>query len=612
MSSQIEFSNLIGLSPNKTKLYSSVLSANNSRIIYTAFSCDHIIYIVNRENFGIELLKTPDPKSKVYTLTFCGDKYLFCSNDNEKCYVFLRKGKEFEHEPIYSGDFKFKPSSISANSKHIFFIDEYSLFHIEINQLINGNEPELLTDMQTHHEVCVSPCGRAIALYTKNGPSPLIWFAPFSKKKIFEIPQISNLIDFRWGLSESLCCVIASKDGTVRIWIEAADGLKFRCSSWFKCNAEISYVSFCNPVDEWHQPKNFHQASSEKHFILPNLNIPNCLLIVGLKEANKNTLILENNQTPKINEVALATINCDPDSFCISCDLRYRYSKNGSKKFITPVYFSSKELKFFEIEANDTDINISTPFKITFFKSKIKNILSNNIGELITIMDENKIINWNNNTVETFKEVERIVFDSGYFEINDDKIKYIKKDAVISSFQLDFLPDNYFYKLFPNEIMFIFTNDGKSIVLFYFNNSFTIINCDELDYKISKANIHSTDLFLLSSSNRISGFMFKDSKFVNFSSINIENNLILFLPNPRIMFAVSTNNEILFYYVSKNSFELNNVIPSLPLTSFNYVNNCLLASTENSFFKLYLPQSIFKDIIPLNSDYVFLLLFRTS
>lgn len=307
MSSKLEYSQVIALSPNRLQTFSATLPSP-FKPTYFAFGCESLINIVNRTDFSRITIPTPDATSPVISLTFSGTNYLFCLNKNGILYAYLRNS--FSSGPIGSYNINCTPISLAASNRFIFYIYDKTLFQLSIDDfLTKKREPKKLTDQNEEKftELSISPCGRALTIFTIGEKYPEIWFYPFREKQHSNLPIRSNLIDFKWGLSETLICVTATEDGIIRVWEEQTDSLNLHQKSWFHFDQQILFSCFCFPIDGHHQPQHFHAAQSSNSSVFPLSKSYPCNIVVGLK--NGLIYVFKENNQPQLSEITHFKLN---------------------------------------------------------------------------------------------------------------------------------------------------------------------------------------------------------------------------------------------------------------------------------------------------------------
>ena len=301
MSSKLEYSQVIALSPNRLQTFSATLPSP-SKPSYFAFGCESLINIVNRSDFSRITIPTPDSTSPIISLSFSGSNHLFCLN--KKGILFAYSLNSLLSGPAGTYDIHCTPISLTTSNRIIFYIYEQTLYQLSFEDFFTKKkEPIALTDKggEKFTELSISPCGRSLIAFTIGEQTPEIWFYPYREKQHSNLPIYSNLIDFKWGLSESLICVTATEDGIIRIWEEQNDSLKLHQKSWFHFDQPILFTCFCLPINDRHKPQHFHPAQSSNSSVFPLSKSYQFNIIVGLK--NGLIYVFKENNQPQLSEI---------------------------------------------------------------------------------------------------------------------------------------------------------------------------------------------------------------------------------------------------------------------------------------------------------------------
>ncbi|OHT15142.1 hypothetical protein TRFO_42687 [Tritrichomonas foetus] len=615
MSSELKYSQVISIAPNRLKSFSATLPSLNNAT-YFAFGCESLIYIYDRVNFACTVVSAPDPTSPIVSLTFAGPKFLFCSNKNGLLYCYSRKS--LQEPPLGVYKIGCIPISMTASDKDLFYIYQNSLYCLQISDFFTNKSPSILTDTESHNEIVVSSYGRAVAAYSLGGKFPEVWFSPFQKKKNFILPITANLIDIKWGLNESLILATATNDGLIRIWVESSDSLQLRQSGWFHFDHQISYICFCLPVDDLHQPQTNHPAQSTNASVFPSCKSPPFQILVGLKNSYLNNYgrvsLLKESTQPELYEVTTFDLNNEDDPFFAYADLRYCFNDNEIKMLITVTQLSTKSLNFYHVELGSKTVFVTIPYRVSFMESQVKEILTNDKNNVITKMADGKEINWSLNT-SRFPPKDIFECKNGEIQVTQNKISFLEQGKEIDSLLLDFSPT--FIK-FSNQnsqkVMGLLASNEKITVLF-FDNSFhnerhsnfqvfpiEIPNfIDFQNFSIKNVAFHSTDLLAISSNETIYLFYYQNNQYHYFNLLEQENQGIFFLPH--LLFVIASKRSISFYSISSEGFEKQLSIDSTRITAINYFHKSLIIATKHALFRIFLPKNVFR--LPLKSNHPF-------
>ena len=337
---------MFGIYPNNLNACTATISGQD-RSTLLAFPTDHVILIINRSTFEQKYIETTDPTSPIIALSFCGTSFLFCVNAKGILFKFQINNLNNENDlklPIDFCDIHCVPNSISASSDTLFFQDENNLYSLSPSESLKNQTPHLLSNTHSHKCCKASPCGRALASFTRKGPPPVIWFKPFEKRHRFVLP-VNSVTDFQWGVHENLLAVTSDIDGVVRLWRESTDSLSLRCIKFICCNVQLMDISFCINTDQWHQPNSPISATSMNSSVFPDIRMEPILILAGSK---KGTFLIQ--ETNEAELECLTTLNFEGESIFTVSDFFSFYHDHEIKRCITTTRFGKTGLTFYQIE----------------------------------------------------------------------------------------------------------------------------------------------------------------------------------------------------------------------------------------------------------------------
>jgi len=597
MSSYLPSWQRVGIKPNNFRSFDSTIYAIN-RSYLVAFPCEHMIFIYDRQTFQERMIITPDPTDIIIALTFVGEQHLYCCSSKGILYLYsiIKESNLLDFK-----DIKMVPSSITASLRNLFFISGNCIYLMPIKSSLCLSQPCLLTDTQSHLEVSVSPCGRAISSYIRGGPPPVLWFEPFEKLKRFVLPMASNVQDFQWGCTNHLTAVTASVDGIVRIWTESSSSHDMVCVSWYSFNRPVQSVAFCQPSEHWHHPNRFGRAVSKSQDVFPFTPRMPAFIIASLGD---ESFLLEQISKPKMRclfSMKLPSIGV----VCTICDTRYLFAENQIKRRLDISIFSMTHLSFYQIEYGNGDFLCHCPFSRPFISSTIKSIRQKN-SQLVSYHNDGSVYNWyeerpldNNEEMYNFNE-KQIIVGSHYFELKKS-LEYIQK--------VDFGFQSLIFEIWieSNNAMVI-VSDGSIIISYISSGSeFRKIDVEALHDNISNISIHSTDLIAVSSPSDVKILFRNKNGFSLLSSRNFETPNVFFLRYTIPIVLVSTTNELGFYAILSDRIASPSEVPlyswtfkPIPSRRINAISffddGSIFASTENSLFRVQVSSESFPSL----------------
>lgn len=542
-------------------------------------------------------IETPDATSPIVALTFSGTYNLFCCNKKGILYKY-----SFANGPaelVDQRDLCCKPSSFSASSDSLFYLFSGRLY--QLNTYYLNSDPLLLSNAQKHNEVMVSPCGRAIATFTRNESNPFVWFLPFSEVNRFILPE-SRVIDFQWGFSQLLKAVTASANGNIRVWIESPVAKEMNCVAYFHFDTPIYSVGFCNPLTKWHQPQTFAPVSTNYSNIFPSITMPYLTIIVGTNELDKNTVILEENGTPNLTRIAAVNL-AHENPIATICDTRNVYIQSRTKQIITATCFTINSLSFHQIEVSSNEITTFIPYNISFMTTKIADILSTStMNNLLLQMTDKTIVNWNTMSI-THMAPKRFAWKNEIYAVDKEKIICGENRfdfGFVSSFDFTSAESHGFITI---------ALSSKQISVSFYDGKFKKLEIAPIPGEMTSATIHSTDLIAVCTTTTVHILFYLNRIFNILSSTDFPKPYASFLRHPIALLAVSTITSLKFFVVKRKGLkickECLTEIPSTPIITLKYLDDTLYGATKHSLFRMIFNKDQFVHQLSTTDDFVF-------
>lgn len=598
MTSLLSQSQVVAVAPNGYGAFDySVMSLNATNLF--AFASEHRVLIYDRRDFSHTVIETPDPTKKIIACAFCGFRFLYCCDSKRMLYKY-RRNENNEYELTDQFDIGCRPTALQAGSKHFFFISGQKLFCCDVHE--RELRPYLMSDGHMHKELAVSPCGRAIAAYTQGGAYPIIWFAPYDNRNRFCLPVRGNIVDFKWGLSESMVCVTAGCDQVIRVWVESTDKVEFRCSNWFKSDYNVRFLSFCYPSLERAQPHSFHEAKSVNKGVFPYSVSPMYPLLVGIDKESGDGLLLETDSGPKLKLSAVVDLRFhDPIFSCTDSQLT-AVKKQVETVMVTTV-FAKSALTFHQTEISKEFLRTSVPYRVSFIRNQISRIETNDNGDIITVQD-GVGYNWTEGKECEFSPPKVGACD---VTINHSNIELISVDER-KVFDIGFEPQ-FTYHVIVDDVLLVFSCcEQKAVVVIYKDSTFGCYSVVADDLKPLRVTFHSTDLFAVSESNAVRIFFNTGCEYAEISRARLaaSNPLCLFLPHPLVVLAVASEHSLSFYGVTSMGLEEYKTISTAKIQAMKYIEKTqsLVIATKRTLFKLILPSDCLPKPRDLDSEYV--------
>ncbi|OHT16857.1 hypothetical protein TRFO_41520 [Tritrichomonas foetus] len=651
---------ILGISPNNCEIYAQTSLVQHGSTLF-AFPSEYLIFIYDRQNFKQSIIMTPDPSSQIIALTFTGygEKcHLLCVNSNS---TFFSYSLTDLFHPTQTIQLNYTPVSMTASNNLLFYQTQNSIFAVSLISAHTHHQPIILTETNTHKHCLVSPCGRALATFTRGGFHPVIYYAPFKKKRCAVLPLQGRVADFQWGISEHLIAVTANQDGVLRLWIESTTSYELRCVKWFQFDYQILSTAICISTDIENQITKCPRTASHSGLMFPLVRRPPVLILAVLNCPKKNVCILQETANPRLEKVTRVSLSLENAVVTIS-DMKRIFSNHQIKRLISFMRFSSNSLSFFQLELGENSITKTTPFSLEFMKSPIVKILKNKNAH--TIHKDKSVYDWQNSKSieDNFTSIEMTTFLGGKLSVTKSSIDYFhqKQTELNFSYKLNEpaeFASIYLYHKNPNNHIHNNSNITNNIDNFNNNTDHTTYNinnsmsindakCDDLNNiamivvcnfhsvnvfffdgekiteipvnlcsnSIRSTTIHSTNLFAVSTNKSVDAYIFNIDHFSKFASLSAEKPSALFLPHPMALIAISFRKSLQFFIVWNTCFipicEFNDslsdekIIPKVRTMTITE-DNLLLAATKNLFIEFNFPDDIFP--IPPNHNSIYIL-----
>ena len=616
MASEVPQGQIISLSPNNYRAfaYTNLFQHNVSLF---AFASEHMVFIFDRFTFKETQVTSPDPSSQICALTFCGrgkDCALLMVNSKGVLYKFALNN--IANGPLLTVNIGKVPMSMTANNEMCFIQYEHCLSAVPIGDA--GSHDEFILTSTHSHDYCeVSPCGRALATFTRGGGPPVIWYAPFLKLKRSALNVIGNLVDFQWGISEHLIAVSATSMGIVRLWVESSTSRELRCVRWFKFYDPIWSVSFAYQADVECAVESARPSKSKLGSVYPLVTRTRALILVTLDREDKNMCILQETAKPKMDCLAQITVSRE-NAVATVCDLRRVFSNESIKRMISITRFTKSSLSFHQCELGQDEVTHIGPFVIQFMPAPVTKIFKRT--EVITKFANGVSYNWWMQRREKQNDIELMSFQKGEVIVYPSRIVYQEDSKTISEFPVHDLSLKYaaIADVGNNQAMVVAGSSDKIIAVFLnerFEFRTVTVNCISSEQR--KVSIHSSDMFVVCSENTVDAYMFKEGAYHCFASMSCKVSTACFLDHPMALLLLSFSDSLHFYIVTGSGFIPTDQIPletvpevtfSKPFPPIHCVRRTdkesLLAASEHLFFRVILKKSLFPQPIPMNSDFV--------
>ena len=189
------------MAPNNFRAFAFTTLLQHKSTLF-AFASEHMVFIYDRETFKETQIAAPDPSSPICALTFCGrGKQCKLLAVNSKGILFAYLLENISQGPVLELNIGIVPISMAAGDTICFYQTKHCLYAIPVGNDVTP-EKVLLTSTHSHDRCEISPCGRALATFTRGGGPPVIWYSPFLQMKRSVLHLTGNLVDFQWGTAE--------------------------------------------------------------------------------------------------------------------------------------------------------------------------------------------------------------------------------------------------------------------------------------------------------------------------------------------------------------------------------------------------------------------------
>lgn len=616
MSSEVPQGQIISLSPNNFRAFAYTNLFQHNLTLF-AFASEHMVFIFDRLTFRETQVTSPDPSSQICALTFSGRGTECCLlMVNAKGVLYKFRLDDVKSGPILTLNIGKVPISMTASNEMCFIQYEHCLSAVPIGQ--EGTHEELiLTNTHSHDKCEVSPCGRALATFTRGGGPPVIWYSPFLKLKRSVLPWLGNLVDFQWGISEHLIAVSANSMGVVRLWVESVTSRELRCVKWFKFHDPVLSVSFAYQADVECVVETSRPSKSKLGDVYPLLTRTRALILATLDKKKENLCILQETSQPKMDWPAKITVSRE-NAVVTVCDFRRVFSKESIRRLVCITRFTKSSLSFHQCELALKEVTHIWPFVVPFVPAPVTKIFKR--SEVITKFGNGVLYNWwmqrreENNYIDVmkFREGEIVVLPHSivYREDGDTPItQYVLNESLVFA---------SISNIGNNQAMVVAGNASLLLVLFLHEDLvFRVVNVDNVSNTQKEVSIHSSDLFVVCSSETVDAYMFKENKYHYFTSLQCEVDVACFLDHPMALLLVSFIDSLHFYIVTGQGFipteqitikPVPGVMSSKPFPQLHCIRRTdktsLLAASENLFFRVVLKKSLFPLPIPKESEFV--------
>ena len=616
MASEVPQGQIISLSPNNYRAFAYTNLFQHNLSLF-AFASEHMVFIFDRFTFKETQVTSPDPSSQICALTFCGrgkDCALLMVNSKGVLYKFALN--DVASGPLLTVNIGKVPMSMTANSEMCFIQYEHCLSAVPIGQGENHDE-FVLTSTHSHDQCEVSPCGRALATFTRGGGAPVIWYAPFLKLKRSALHVIGDLVDFQWGVAEHLIAVSATSMGIVRLWVESVTSRELRCVKWFKFYDPVWSVSFAYQADVECVVESARPSKSKLGSVYPLVTRTRALILVTLDREDKNLCILQETAQPKMDCLTQITVSRE-NAVATVCDFRRVFSKESIRRLICITRFTKSSLSFHQCELGRDEVTHIGPFVIPFMPAPVIKIFKRT--EVITKFANGVSYNWWLQRREKQKDIEMMSFQKGEVVVYPNNIVYQEESKVVAEFPIEEFCLTYaaIANVGYNQAMVVAGNNDKILVVFV-NESlqFRTVDVKNVSDTQHKVSIHSSDMFVACSENSVEAYMFDKGAYHCFTSMQCKASTLCFLDHPMALLLLSFSDSLHFYIVTGSGFIPTEDIPIEPVPGVTSSKpfppiHCmrrtdkesLLAASEHLFFRVILKKSLFPLPVPINSVFV--------
>lgn len=578
-------SQIFGFSPNNPRCYASTTLLQHKKTVF-AFASDNNVFIFDRLTLKSQIIAIRDISSQIIAITFTGH------GDFTSIFVALENGKLFSYlltdltKPILEINLDFIPYSITASNEYLFCKTGPILYAIPITyNSINLKEKIILSETLVHDKCLISPCGRCLASYTKGAKYPVFWYAPFERRRRSNLPIDGHISDFQWGSSDRLLGVTATVEGIVRIWEESTTSYELRCVKWFDYGCRVLSAAIVTSADVENQIelKSCQKAVSDSGRVFPAVKRQKVLIMASVESEKSTICILQEKKRPQLFPVGRLVISYE-SPIATFCDMKRIFSEGELKMLISMIRFSPSSLDFDQFELGMSKISHTTPLRVPFIQSPIVSIEKQ--AKILTHHQDGSLYDWwkltkkdekceylgtsefkGGNITVTSKEIIFEIsknFTEEKSNMNQEIQKFSFDNAVNFAIIMKYEKNAVIAAINLNEIYIVFLN-AKEGNKFKFDR----IHVNNESQNILSVTLHSTDLFVLSTSKSVDAYFYISSKYIKIASLNIDNSCSLFIPHPMALIAVSGSENLKFYIIWSNRF--------IPIEEFdeNLKNNYL-------------------------------------
>ncbi|KAI5502996.1 U4/U6 small nuclear ribonucleoprotein PRP4 family [Trichomonas vaginalis G3] len=576
MSENLISSQVLGFRPNSLTAFATTHASQHESNLF-AYAAEHAIVIYDRIMYYHKIILTPDPTSPIVALTFFGRDSLYCCNS--KGDLFHYSIMNYKDGPIETMNIKCCPSSMTASNQNLFIISGSCIYILSVTKPFDKSNLVLLTNTQSHLEVSVSPCGRAMAAYARNGPSPVLWYAPYEKGMRSALPLKVNVIDFQWACTQYLTAVTCDANNAVRIWAETKNTTEMRCIAYYTFQVPIHSIAVMLPHDRWHNPRPY--VARQNKSVFPLVLQPNLLISASLSD---EIVLLEQTIRPYMRKVGSIPYQ-DNNTVLTVGDLSYIYSERQIKRQIHALKFSKTNLTFMHIELGENTVLWSIPLIRHFIHAPVKKLF---------LQNDHYIAEYANGTFFDWSEEKMISPPQEEIQIQNNTVIYKNTTKL----QLDFVPSS-FVKYHDDEQTIAIAFSDKNICGCLFGSKNIVIPADPPQEKIDHVSVHSSDLFAASTKSAVYIYFYMHKKYEMIAKKNFVNPRCFFLPHSLILLAINYDDILDFFVVNRNSIRSaadigQHVTPlrTTPIVSLSVMpNDAVFVSTNNALFKVNIHKS---------------------
>ena len=661
MFSPHSFSQILGFSPNNSRCYASTSLLQHKHTIF-AFGSDNLLFLFDRLTLKSSIITAPDPSSEIVAITFTGydkDTVLLCANSSGKLYSFLLENPD---KPIMEADLGCVPTSMAASNEFLFVKSDYNLFAVKIGKDWIGKDRIILSETLVHDKCSVSPCGRGLATYSIGSNYPVLWYAPYERRRRSNLPIVGHITSFEWGTAEQLIAVTATEEGIVRLWVESTTNYELRCVKWFNFDSRVLSAAICisSDVENQIQLKNCQKAASDSGRVFPIMKRLRALILAAVGGDQPSVCILQEKSEPKM--CLLGSVKMNVDDFCITqCDMRRIFSDGELKRMVSALRFSNSSLSFIQFEIGKHKLTHIFPLRFNFIKSEITRIFKKN--RILTQHKDGSLFDWfmYKKAQTTHNYLDNCNFKHGMLCVTPNSLffEFGKPNEYPTINFQD--PMNFATIQIFGETALILATNLETVKMFYFsevaspeNQKTSIFKFSEIEINnsskdILSGSIHSTDLFILSTKTSVDAYFFKKQSnhqennllfslnnytpkkiidqdknkmghyfYEKFATLEADHPYSIFIPHSLVLVAVSFPKYLKFFIIWYNSFipideidpKLKNEFEYPKFNAMNILDNgSILASSKNGFHEIYFKTENFPSPYPLKSNFTILTAF---